>query len=173
MSIRYKKMDRKSVAIRIGPAGVEVRLPRSVSVRDPQLKEFVLTHLSEMASQAPDAALTTPLPKEAVYAEVRDWAERLKVRPRRVQIRRLTSRWGSCTSRGNVTLTDRILRMPRQLREYVICHELAHLRYLDHGPQFHDLLSKTLPDWEQREQALLAWVAATELRELLRRRRRR
>lgn len=165
--IRYKKMDRKSLAVSLGPSGVEVRLPKWASVRDPRVREAVAQHLTRAARLVPpEADPPRPLTRAELRSEALSWARKLGVEPRRVQVRAMSSRWGSCTSRGNITLSDRILQMPRLLREYLICHELAHLRYLDHGSDFRHLMSRVMPDWKLREEWLVGWIARRELQAL-------
>lgn len=168
--IRYKKMERKSVALRIGPAGVEVRLPLGVSARSAEIKRVVATQLSKAARLAPtDPEPTRALAKAELMREVDEWTVRLGVAPRRTQVRRMSSRWGSCTSLGNVTLSERILRMPLSLRDYLICHEITHLHELSHGSGFQRLMSAAMPDWRKREKELCGWVARQELAVLSRR----
>lgn len=172
--IRYKNMDRKSIVIAVGPAGVEVRLPRWLSSRDPSVRKMLLEHLGSAARRLPDdPAPASPLTREQFYDEVRAWARRLGVRPTRVSLSRMTRRWASCTSKGTVTISDRVLDMPASLRHYLICHELTHLRVLNHGPEFRRLMSEAMPDWRERERHLTGWVAAAALRTLQTPRRRR
>lgn len=162
MVIRHKKMDRKSVAITIGPGGVEVRLPYWLSTRHPSLAAMVRRRLTQVARDAPPFP-DRPLAREQLQLEARRWAAVLGVRPNRIQVRQMVSRWGSCSSRGNVTFSELILEMPLPLREYLICHELAHLRVLNHGPAFRRLMDSAIPDWKQRERWLAGWVASREL----------
>ena len=58
----------------------------------------------------------------------------------RVTIKHNISNWGSCSRKGNINLNMSLMRLPDDLRDYVILHELCHLRFMDHGPQFHALL---------------------------------
>ena len=58
------------------------------------------------------------------------------------------SNWGSCSSKGNINLNMRLILLPEHLQDYVILHELCHLRYPDHGPAFHALLDSLLGDRE-------------------------
>jgi len=170
--IRYKKMERKSLAIRLGPAGVEVRLPQWASTHDPRVREAVMQHLARAAKLVPpELDPPRPLTRAELQAEADAWADRLSVSPKRLQVRRMATRWGSCTSLGNVTFSDRILHMPKLLRDYLICHELLHLRELNHGPQFRCLLEGCLSDWKLREEWLVGWVARSEIESLRARRR--
>ncbi len=76
--------------------------------------------------------------------------------PAAVRIRRMTSRWGSCTSRGAITLNLRLIQADRALIEYVLVHELCHLLQHNHSPAYYKLLSQALPDWRARKKRLNA-----------------
>lgn len=84
-----------------------------------------------------------------------------KARPT-LRIRRMHRRWGSCTSSGAILINPELVKAPSSCIEYVIAHELCHLRHPDHGKGFQSLLRRTMPDWEQRkarlERAALAFL---------------
>lgn len=63
----------------------------------------------------------------------------------RVFIKHNVSNWGSCSSKGNINLNLNLMRLPQELRDYVILHELCHLRHMNHGPEFHALLESVCP----------------------------
>ena len=63
-----------------------------------------------------------------------------------VRIKHNVSNWGSCSELGNINLNLNIMRLPEHLQDYVMLHELCHLRYLNHGPEFHALLESICPD---------------------------
>lgn len=63
-----------------------------------------------------------------------------------VKIKRLTSRWGSCTDKKQITLNYYLVQLPWHLIDYVIIHELAHTRYLDHSGDFWDAVENILPE---------------------------
>lgn len=62
----------------------------------------------------------------------------------RVVIKNNRSNWGSCSAKNTINLNLHLMRIPEHLRDYVILHELCHLRHHDHGPQFHKLLEQLL-----------------------------
>lgn len=64
----------------------------------------------------------------------------------RVTVKHNVSNWGSCSSKGNINLNLNIVRLPRLLQDYVLLHELCHLRHQDHGQGFHLLLEHVLTD---------------------------
>ena len=72
----------------------------------------------------------------------------------RLQVRRMKKRWGSLSKNGILTLNTDLVRAPRECIDYVITHELCHLQCHDHGPGFHRLLEKVMPDWEKRKHKL-------------------
>lgn len=77
----------------------------------------------------------------------------------RLSIRILKRRWGSLSSAGLLTLNIDLIRSPKDCIQYVIMHELCHLQYRNHTPEFYKLLTKHLPDWEKRKNKLEATLA--------------
>ena len=63
----------------------------------------------------------------------------------KVFIKNNVSNWGSCSSLGTINLNLRLVELPSQLRDYVMLHELCHLKYLNHSPEFHALLESVCP----------------------------
>lgn len=72
----------------------------------------------------------------------------------RVAIRNQRRRWGSCSSLKNLNFSYRLLFLPPELSDYVIAHELCHLKEMNHSRRFWNLLAETVPDYEKRKQAL-------------------
>ena len=64
------------------------------------------------------------------------------------------SRWGSCNSRGEVRLSWRLLQAPPHIINYVICHELAHLKQMNHSAKFYAVVESLFPDYKAAEKAL-------------------
>ena len=71
-----------------------------------------------------------------------------------VRIKHNVPNWGSCSSKGNINLNLNLMRLPEHLRDYVMLHELCHLRHLDHGPAFQALLASLCPDHRECRRAL-------------------
>ncbi len=74
----------------------------------------------------------------------------------RVSVRNQRWRWGSCSPSGHICLNWRLMLMPERVRDYVLLHELMHLKRLDHSPRFWKLVAAACPDY----QAARAWLRA-------------
>jgi len=81
-------------------------------------------------------------------------ANRLGLKVGRITVRDQTSRWGSCSSTGNLSYSWRLVLAPPQILDYVAAHEVAHLQEMNHGPQFWALVAKTFPALEEAQQWL-------------------
>ena len=77
------------------------------------------------------------------------WTGRLKVRPRAVRVQRMTSKWGSCSTRGTVTLATDLASRPPGFQDFVIVHELLHLRIHNHGRLFKAMMTAHVPRWRE------------------------
>ncbi len=64
-------------------------------------------------------------------------------------IKRMQKRWGSLSDRGTLTLNTTLIRAPKECIDYVVTHELCHLKYPNHSPGFYKLLDSVLPEWEK------------------------
>ena len=81
--------------------------------------------------------------RAAVYSLV------LGVAPKRITIRDTSSRWGSCSSTRSLSFSWRLILAPPHVLDYVVAHEVAHLRELNHGPRFWRLVETLVPDVEK------------------------
>jgi predicted metal-dependent hydrolase len=80
---------------------------------------------------------------------VRAHAERIGVRPKEIHVRTMTTKWASCSTSGRVTFSTHLLREGADWQQYVIVHELLHLRVPNHGKLFKALLSALVPGWQE------------------------
>lgn len=83
------------------------------------------------------------------------WEPILRVRVRRVFVQRMKTKWGSCNSSArHVRLNTELARKPTEYLEYVLVHEMAHLRFPSHGQRFVALMDQALPNWRDLREGL-------------------
>ena len=75
----------------------------------------------------------------------------------KVFIKNNVSNWGSCSVRGNINLNLRLVTLPQELQDYVMLHELCHLREMNHGPRFHALLESVCPGHRELARQMKAY----------------
>ena len=96
--------------------------------------------------------------RERVRAEavllIDRWAATVGARPSGLRIGNQKTLWGSCSGRGVISLNWRLVTVPEPILEYVVVHELCHLREANHSPRFWALVEGLLPDWRERR----AWL---------------
>jgi len=80
-------------------------------------------------------------------------AQKMNVSYRRADVREIKN-WGYCTSDGRLSFSSQLIALPERLREYVLCHELAHLAEHNHSRAFKERLLSIFPDYRQREKEL-------------------
>ncbi len=97
-----------------------------------------------------------------VHLKLRYWAGIMKVNYTDVSIRTMKSRWGSCTSNGRICINRRLAHYPEQWLDYVVVHELAHRRHMNHSPEFWAVVEKYCPDWKKIRSAMRGRIADPE-----------
>ena len=155
MEYEIKRSARKSVSLEIRPDGsLLVRAPRLMS--QAAIRRFVEAHRdwveTRMLRRAPLPDIP-PMTEEALAAlkkrarpaileRVEYYAPIVGVRYGSVSIRSQHSRWGSCSSKGNINLSMFILLLTPELADSVMLHELCHTKEMNHGPRFWALMEK-------------------------------
>lgn len=84
-----------------------------------------------------------------VIERLEHWNLHYKLTYGRVSIRNQVSRWGSCSSKGNLNFNFRIVNLSPELADYIIVHELCHRGQFNHSQKFWDLVGETLPNYEK------------------------
>ena len=159
--VRHRRARR--YVLRVDPDGrLRVTIPRGGSRREAE--EFAQRHEEWVARQR--ARLPQDRPSVEHARALRDRARRelplrlLALAARhgltvaRVSIRNQRSRWGSCGRDGHVCLNWRLLLMPPSVGDYILIHELMHLRRMDHSPSYWRLVEEACPDYRSAR----AWL---------------
>jgi predicted metal-dependent hydrolase len=94
------------------------------------------------------------LARRLVHETAQREAERIGVEYQRIAIRDTRSRWGSCSTSGTLSFTWRLALAPRTILDYVVVHELCHLRHPDHSKRFWSLLGRAWPTYRDEERWL-------------------
>jgi predicted metal-dependent hydrolase len=129
---------------------------------------IMLHHTESLRGHATlaDGILTIPCPEEALPKRTEEWlkaqlrteilreatgmAAALGLTFRRVSLRDTSSRWGSCSSAGNLSFCWRLVFAPRAVLSYLVAHEVAHLQEMNHSPAFWALVAQLQPDYQTR-----------------------
>lgn len=155
-----KSVRSRSISIRVHPVkGVSVSVPYIVPYAAAMAffqtrRGWVLETMAKQKERFKDVTVPTGeeieelrrRAKKELPPRLAEFASRYGFLYNRVAIKHNASNWGSCSARGNINLNLSIVRLPKVLQDYVLLHELCHLRHHDHGHGFHLLLEHVLTD---------------------------
>ena len=153
-----KSPHARRISLRVHPAkGIIVTVPTIVPytvgiVFLESRREWVLSVLRRQAARndvLPEGEDIESLRKRAkaeLPPRLKDFADRYGFVYNRVTVKHNTSNWGSCSSKGNINLNLNLMRVPEPLQDYILLHELTHLKHPNHGPIFHAALERLLAD---------------------------
>jgi hypothetical protein len=171
MEVTVIRSRRKTIAMQVKPDGtILVRAPRLMpqwAVRRfvESRQDWIRNQLKKQAAaqkQREEAGILTEKElKELAGNARRDltarceyWAERVGVTYGRISIRHQRSRWGSCSSKGNLNFNCLLMLAPESVRDYVVVHELCHRKHMNHSPAFWREVERAVPDWRSAK----AWL---------------
>lgn len=168
MNVPYQiiKSNRKTITIQIKPAGqVVVRCPMRMRIEE--AKRFVESKsdwIEKHLAKRPVQQVEKYTPKEIeqlreqarnlVTARVRYFAPIIGVTYGQIAIRTQHTRWGSCSSKGNLNFNCLLALAPPEVLDYVVVHELCHRKELNHSDRFWKEVERILPDYKARKKWL-------------------
>ena len=145
-----------SAPVWMSPVDVADFVHRKHDWIEAQMERVSATPMAQ-ASQASKDEVTQwrAVVQACVPALVAAWEPIMGVKAGQLAYRNMTSRWGSCQpSTGRICINVRLALYPPECLEYVVVHELCHLLERGHGPRFHQLMDRFMPDWKQRRDKL-------------------
>lgn len=163
---RLIRSDRKTLAIQITQDGeVVVRAPRrcaqsAIDAFVTQKSGWIGQKVNEMLQRREQAGQAVKVMTKEALKQSQEQAKRvfgervpyyaglMGVSYCRMTLRDQKTRWGSCSSRGNLNFNWRLIFAPLQVLDYVIIHELAHLKEMNHSPRFYAVVAQVMPDYK-------------------------
>lgn len=166
--IQYKVVKskrRKTSEIRVDEKGVEVRTP--ITKKDSQIKQLVddkkkwiYKKKLEFSNRKRKKTKKTKT-HSAKYLEnrTRKLASKIGVQPSKIVIKKLKNRWGSSTKNGVINLNIALAKAPSKVADYIIIHELCHLKVREHSRRYWSLVNKFMPDYKSK----IEWLNNNEV----------
>ena len=170
MTYRIIRSSRKTLSLEVTPDGVCVRAPYRVPAKE--IDRFVSEHAGWIEKQEKRieerkkaAADAVPLTKEEIRSladaalrkipeRVRYYAPLVGVKYGRITIRAQKTKWGSCSTKGNLNFNCLLMLAPDDVIDSVVVHELCHLREMNHSKRFYDEVLRVFPDYSRCEKWL-------------------
>lgn len=167
MQIKIIKSKRKSISLSVDDSlNAVIRAPYNVS--DKKISEFVIKNeqwLKRAAEQKraqlekcnlceDEIKLLIKNAKEVIPERVKYYSALMNLYPVSVKITRAKKRFGSCSGKNSLCFSCFLMNYPVEAVDYVIVHELAHIKYHNHSKDFYNLISRYMPDYKERERLL-------------------
>ena len=168
--IKLIRSDRRTISIEIRPSGIIVRAPRRMSSEEistflTKKKAWIEKHSRQMREQQETLRQLEPYTPEelkelAVKAlivipqKVKHYAPLVGVDYGRITIRSQRTRWGSCSSKGNLNFNCLLMLLPDEVIDSVVVHELCHRKHMNHSARFYAEVGKVFPEYKRCDQWL-------------------
>ena len=162
------RSNRRTLALEItADCRVLVRAPMRISQK--RIDEFVSSHtgwLEEHMARQRRRQANHPEPTGAereacirratmeLPGKVAHYGDIMGLHPTGITITGAKKRFGSCSGKNRICFSWRLMLYPEAAIDYVVVHELAHIRHKDHSPAFYDCIARILPDWQERRALL-------------------
>lgn len=169
MEYKLIRSNRRTLAAEIDRLGnvivrAPLRMPLSEIERFLDEKqsriEKAVQRVKELQENIPEPSSTEQIDelyekaKAILPGKVAYYGDRMNLHPARITITGAEKRFGSCSSRGNICFSYRLMLYPEDCIDYVVVHELAHLAHMNHSKDFYRLVASILPDWKASQDRL-------------------
>ncbi len=167
MDLEIIYSNRKTISITVKEGRVIVRAPRGIS--QARIDSFINKNLAWIEKRIeitknqhdPIASMTDAqikrlreLARTYLTAKTEEYSEIMGLKFGRITITGAKTRFGSCSSKGNISYSYRLMLYPEAAIDYVVVHELAHLVEMNHSRRFYAIVEKVLPDYKERVKLL-------------------
>ena len=155
--------DRRSISASVKGGVLTVRAPRGIS--DELIEQFLKKHANWIETHIQKAKRNVERFSSLTDAEIKKlkcdakeymtrkseyYSKIMGVKYGRISITSAKTRFGSASSKGNISYSWRIMLYPEEARDYVVVHELAHLIEMNHSRRFYAIIAKIMPDYKER-----------------------
>jgi len=165
ISYRIVRSNRKTISIEINEKGLTIRAPKKAS--DKEIKSFIMKNeqwivknLEKYNSKKEEYAHIERLSNdelnkladmavEYIPERVKYYADLIGVNYGRITIRNQKTRWGSCSSKGNLNFNCLLMLTPPEVIDYIVVHELCHRKEMNHSQKFYSEIAKVYPDYKK------------------------
>ena len=170
-SVRIERSRRRSIVLSVNSkAEVILKVPYRTTNAEinrilSERQDWIRTHVARVRSVRASAATLAPLTDEElrqlsqqaaqyIPPRVAMYAERIGVSCGRITIRHQRTRWGSCSTKGNLNFNCLLMLTPPEVIDYVIVHELCHRKEMNHSARFWALVAAVLPNYAEQKRWL-------------------
>lgn len=179
VSYRLIRADRKTVSMKIADDCVPVvRAPffmpeskinafveKNSAWIAKQLEKKTLQNRDDVAMAARETALRRKA-AEVIPVKLKYFSQLMNLCPTAVKITSAKSRFGSCSGKNSICFSWRLMAYPDEVIDYVVVHELAHIKYKDHSKRFYALIERYIPDYKTLKMILHKPIGGTEHAEI-------
>ena len=167
-------MDYKIIRSQRKTISIEIKKDKSITVRAPlrasdeyvdkvvrSKKAWIEKHLASISEKDVEKELTplqikayTDAAKKILPEKVRYYSGIMGIYPTAITVTGARTRFGSCSGKNRICFSYHLMRYPEAAIDYVVVHELAHIKHKNHGKEFYAFIEKFLPDYKEREKIL-------------------
>ena len=166
MEYKIIKSNIKNIYIQIKDGEVIVKAPKTVSKKYieevvSKKEKWILKKLEEEKQRKLLEEQEEPLTrqdainlKQVVLESANKFGKNIGEFPEKVTIKNMKYAWGSCTSKRNISINMKLAKKKKEIIEYVVLHELCHLKYMNHSKEFWKLVESNMPDYKKYRKEL-------------------